>query len=528
MEITPIDAQYPLRQLLSKWTSSRGFNSNQFAMQMQTNQIKHQFADHIQAAASTWDHDIFKRYLNFLSDEISNNKKIEEYERQKMAAEAQIKSIEERLRTIKLKESEEAIGLRSSKTTTTSPFSSGDESAAESKLDEVKPIPCEENFEVRHSEAYQTCLESAEYIRKNEEKVQGVIDSLTLRMKKVEKKIEKLTRKIQEHATGVETERIVNIAYHPGQVVSFCTLKRGARSRAHLEGRETNENDCVNEKVDQTMIAGEYEGEMTHDIEISKDFYLVPADRDQQKIFEEHGLVQTSDGQYRAILDGEHYELDLTRRVNPSGKHITYYFKTSWKKGASLPWIAGDHEIPKIVYYEVSLADWHKRRSNLEKEKESVMDSIQKSREELIFYENLTSSHKEQCMENLITSLKDQMETFSQSIRKLEKSQSETIKENARLVKERKMVAVIIKTRWTTAKALDWLTKLVVEIETKRRFDSRMGLGGNLLSTCQSYQDLLMERQRDLLSSCQKDLGQECGTVEEETGLDNQSPEKVQ
>jgi energy-coupling factor transporter ATP-binding protein EcfA2 len=474
MQLAVPNAKFPTKKLLEKYSGSRGLNPNQFRTLMDSGQMKHEFADYVQSAATTWTRGIFQRYLDFFAHEQANVQKIDELEQERIKAEEQL----ERVKTA---------------------------------IDKMQSPPSGENIE--EEAGYQTCLKGIEGYQRQSDKAKKEIRELKQSLHNIKRALSNLSKKIDEHSSGRELDLLFENRQDPDYVGSICTLKSGAREQAHLEGRATTAEDCSSGSEEE-MVFKDYTGDLAHSIEIDREYYLAPSDRSEQEAFEKQGIVQTSEGQYKAIVTGREYELDLQRRIHPSGKKIVYYFKTHWKAGQEFPWIKVEHEVPRIKYFAKSLADWYSEKGVLEAEqtskKELLTDANQRKKEA----QEKIEPEEKRCREEVVKALESQKEGFSAEASDL-KEQIDRLKTRVELDKEeRAMVAVTIKTHWNIAKSLSAFTKEVIEMEKHRRKTSTIQLKGNLLETCEGYQELFKEHQKQILERCEQDLGIPCDVTE--------------
>lgn len=458
----------PSRKQLNKYVSSKGIEPKKFNTLMDTPMMQRDFADFIQKAARTWSEGVFGRYLNYFSQEQVNIEKIAKHEKNLKEAQKQLISINKAITVVK--------------------------DGVLSKREIADKISL-------------TCQEGIEIYRKREVEADDEIKAFEAEVAKIKVEVLRLSQEIEKHSSGREVEPLYNLSYAPDQVVTFCSLKEGKRDDAHREGRATNETDCINGGYDQKVLAKDYVGTFAQSVEISKGYSLVPSDDSKRKEFEKYGIVQTDEGRYKAIVSGSHYELDLERRADTGRNKIVYYFKTDWKEGRDLPTLKIDHEVPRIVYYSVSLTGWHGDKVNLENEQKRIEKAIGDS-------QKWKKEQQEKIGQKISDELEQQQRYFDSQVvdsRRDIDAASQRIRENK---KERVMVAATIKTHWQVATSLSDFTAEVMKNERKRSKTSAISVDKGLIATCKAYQQIFNNKGEGILANCTRDLGVSCGVIE--------------
>jgi len=120
-----------------------------------------------------------------------------------------------------------------------------------------------------------------------------------------------------------------------------CHAELGENREGHYSGRE------------DTLDCSQFKGVTEETLVISKDFQIVPQDKDQRAGFEKNAIG----GEYRAEYRGADYEIDLGAKPSPCGTKVCYGFKMKWYGGTRRPWLEVVHTIPGYDYHNATIIE---------------------------------------------------------------------------------------------------------------------------------------------------------------------------
>lgn len=454
-----------------------------FAALMQTDSMRNAFAEKCQLAAHTWTHQIINRYLFTIPGQIKDceNKIIDDTDKKQ----TENQTIENNKKLIK--NLENLLHLNSS----------GD---------------------YNREQAIEECSKNTEEYLNSVNKSEQKTTELKSKIQRLTCSIEEVNIKIERLSTGNETKALWDYYPNPKDRIQYCTLKTGVWEKARLEFRSTNANDCVNGAYDQDTLAESYTGPFVHDAMIDKEYWIAPRDKAMKQEFQKHGLATDGSLTYKAEIKGEYYELDMDRRIHQDSKKMLYYFKTSWLAGRDLPWIEITHVLPKVDIYAADLTNLYAKKTELEKELMYVEENLNSSQKEeenwknKIVIENLFCNYiKEEeniNLNKLIELLNKKNEKSEELVKEYETSINKEMVRKKELNKEKRNLAIVIKTRWKTAEALDAFSDLVISREADRIEDKKetMRKESDLINTCKEYKETYHSNKEALLTSCQEDL----------------------
>ena len=181
------------------------------------------------------------------------------------------------------------------------------------------------------------------------------------------------------------------------------------KSKKIEEQRFKNFSNAKDEDIcrEKTLIIGEYEGELSYTAFIEREYRIVPKDPEMLK----HFLKYFEGGDYKALIDGEHYRPNFSTHVDASGRKIAYSFIATFGKD-QIPWIEISHEIKNEKLNKATIKNI---RIEIDENERKIRDNGESIEN---FKKNL-----EDCTENI--QLLE--ENIAREMHELEKAQSEII-----------------------------------------------------------------------------------------------------
>ena len=167
--------------------------------------------------------------------------------------------------------------------------------------------------------------------------------------------IERLAQEIDVLTTGVTEEVLWHDHTAWDGTLTLRYYSSDERKAAFQDMREVE-----NGTNERWVWAKEFKGELFHQPLISKEYYIVPEEKDQAN-FKRLNLS----GSYKATITGAKYKMEEEPNIDKSRQKIMYDINTFWDRKSPLPWFKISHQIPNKDKHSVTIATKTKKKTDL-------------------------------------------------------------------------------------------------------------------------------------------------------------------
>jgi hypothetical protein len=475
IDVIDIKNKIQRKKLLEKYSISYEFvNKGSYEGLMKSRDMQIKFGKYIEMSTHTWTHLIFKEYLETLPNSIkASQEKIESNLRRiSELNQAKISKIEEHKE--KTKKLEEQLHRCKS--------DQGRNELINLFTDELKPLD------------------------KQIEEVKVKLANTSSKISQLESQILEIKQKINEHIRDIDMlskGSRVEVLYeedYRGRENEIIKMYQHESSEVQAAFKEIRELEDSPEGTIERK-ANSISGTIIRVKVFEKVYKLIPSDDSLRRKFERHLKYVSGDAKYEAKVQGEGIS-DIRFKANGDGKKIAYHFilkfKCKWYywltwRNPVMPWIRISHETPNIEFNEAAIINknaiinqLHKQKAELEKELYGIDEKNNK----------YTQLKQLEMRVSQLTNMKDSMiDEYQNSIlsanlesltRKLDEYNNErdhliigteieleienickenTIEEEKtdQILKRKKHLAIIIKTKIDTARLIREFTQIVIE-----------------------------------------------------------------
>lgn len=157
-------------------------------------------------------------------------------------------------------------------------------------------------------------------------------------------KIQNLRAKITQLETGDHIDHLYEDVTDPNSKLTLWNIKQGARE-TRINAVEGLTQDDLTTQV-YADFARNYVGKTSSIAIIQRGYRLVPSDPAQRQAFLDTG----TGGGFIAKVEGVRYRIDLGRRATADGQKVGYGYELDWNGTPNVPSISITHTIPNREY----------------------------------------------------------------------------------------------------------------------------------------------------------------------------------
>ncbi len=475
--------QQARKELLESFSRHGCFNKQQYIPAMATDHMHKKFGDSVQMATHAWISLIFGKFLRTLPEELHKANEVlnqrrsslaqNEVEREKQCQ--KIQALEENSKELnalikRLQGNEETVIDDALKQELLAATAASVQSLAQQQLSALEEVKA--NIESKKSAL--AILETD--IQTSTENMEAAIASIV-----------ELKEKVKLLEIGPPyTSNLYQKEWRADEEVQMYSLKPGALERAHEELRPMADEDL--EKVEYSGLAKNYKGLSVGIANIKRGYRLVPADEIERSTF----FNTNNAGGFVAAVKGKKLKFfGYGPRASTDGKTISYAYSLEWDGTTNLPNISIDFTVPlreynyaEIVGLQTEIGEaemqiqtlrlhlnGNEKLSGAIMRKKIISDEIEtlqgKQRECEQRIEELRNDQVlkqvQEMLESTTKSLdaveaeKKQLEDFTvidRRIGQLKREIEEAEQTIMKLRKNRRNLAIVIKTEWESAKLL--------------------------------------------------------------------------
>lgn len=536
-----IDNQIQRKNLLKKYALSPGIDKEKFADPLDTRDTKDRFSKYIEMSTHTWQELIIEPYLYGIPRLINSiNFGVEQQEAQCISIEEDIYTKE----TIAIPEAEANVAAWLNRIDILNNLKLNPEA------DITDEILIKDIEDAKHA-GLKKMKDTLASHQADSANIKSAIENTDREIKAFEEDIEKINEEIarlndqvQELQEGSEDDILWEYKRDPDQMLNINTLKDGAYEKAFNEVRSTKAEDYESTKK---IPARQYCGELVHIAEITREYCIVPKDKQQRELFmtQGYGTFEAGRGQYTAHLNGVQYalyrgkdsSLPFARKSDLSGKRMVYSFKTTWKADGVIPSISITHTIPNMARNEATIinklaekalkeqrkaeksAKLKDQRENLEKlkntleEKQSQIKALELAIEQE--EKSIMSRQNESLLKKCQSHIEHERRVISSTKTEIEKQKKKLFDIKARMVQDKQRIqveqqrkkyfSVIVKKQHSIARLLKEFSELAVSGRDNLNLGAAKDRGA-LRTQCLHYIEYYNNHEQQLLEECERDL----------------------
>jgi len=496
--------------LVKKYTNSENsFAKKRYISAMDTPEMKRRFGETLELSTASWRKVIFEKYL------IELPRKIHQYEMNIREAKEEEKKLKEEL-SLATNEIQEL----------------GQKKQELEKINALRMAPTKEVLG-RLTDLKNSRLDElrSNILQKNK-KVESLNDSI----KNFESRLNKKSEEIWGHQKTIEANEaeIVKLSNTPRKESLFKNDYRGRSEMTIGEWKSLEDRKECHELLDEdqekyttgkeeVVKCSTFKGSMYSVLQISKDYRIVPQDRNEREKFEK----TLSGGGYLAEHQGADYTMDLGAKPGPSGTKVSYGYETHWYGGDRRPWLEVTHTIPGYDYHNATIiglrgtndgerqaiAAANAEINRLKHEIETHQNEIQLQEKAICRDKREIDTLNKEIQKNLV---QDMIREQGIAIAEKEKSKERILERIARLCEDvnkasalknctetqKRYFAVLIWSEWETATVLRDLSQMVLNSSEKRG----LRIQENSLLECEKFIEVFDKEGDEILNKVRKEL----------------------